>query len=250
MYSSTIPENNMTDIHMHLVPGVDDGAESLDMALDMIWRARLQGITAIFATPHGDAFRRSPERPRIRFESLKNAAAECFPDVKLYPGCEIYCEVEQMDRIAEELDSGLYPTLNGTSFVLVEFSAWVDPDRTLPCLEKLVSRGYTPVVAHMERYVYLQDNMDLVNRFREAGARIQINAYSLFDEDNTGIRNWARRLVLERKADFLGTDAHRTYHRPPSAKYGLEWLYENVERDYADEITFRNAATLLCGRNG
>ena len=89
--------------------------------------------------------------------------------------------------------------------------------------------------------------MDLVDRFRELGALIQLNAYSLFDEIDESIKNWARRLVQERKVDFLGTDAHRTYHRPPSAEMGLNWLYENVERDYADAIAWQNAELFLCG---
>ena len=88
--------------------------------------------------------------------------------------------------------------------------------------------------------------MDLVNQFRERSALIQLNAYSLFDEMDDSIKNWARRLVLEQKADFLGTDAHRTYHRPPSAEMGLNWLYENVERDYADAIAWKNAEQILC----
>lgn len=97
----------------------------------------------------------------------------------------------------------------------------------------------------MKRYRNLYDNMDLVNRFRELGALIQINVYSLFDEDKDSIKNWARRLVQERKVDFLGTDAHRTYHRPPSATWGLNWLYENVDRGYADAIAWGNARKLL-----
>ena len=73
-----------------------------------------------------------------------------------------------------------------------------------------------------------------------------MNAYSLFDEMDDSIKNWARRLVQERKVDFLGTDAHRTYHRPPSAEMGLNWLYENVEQEYADAIAWSNAQKFLC----
>lgn len=79
----------------------------------------------------------------------------------------------------------------------------------------------------------------------DMGARIRRNADSLFDEMDDSIRNWARQLVQERKVDFFGTDAHRTYHRPPSAEMGLNWLYENVEQEYADAIARGNAKTLL-----
>ena len=87
--------------------------------------------------------------------------------------------------------------------------------------------------------------MELVNRFRDLGALVQINAYSLFEEMDDSIKDWARRLVRERKADFLGTDAHRTYHRSPKAQAGLGWLYENIDSEYADAIAWKNAQLLL-----
>lgn len=121
----------------------------------------------------------------------------------------------------------------------------VEPEGAISCVETIVNAGYKPIIAHMERYWYLCDNMDVVNRFRELGALIQINVYSLFDEDKDSIKNWARQLVREQKADFLGTDAHRTYHRPPSAERGLNWLFKNVDWEYADAIAWSNAHKYL-----
>lgn len=70
----------------------------------------------------------------------------------------------------------------------------------------------------------------MVNQFQNMGALIQLNAYSLFDEMNASVKSWARQLVREQKVDFWVTNAHRAYHRPPSAEYGLNWLYENCEQ--------------------
>ena len=231
----------MIDIHMHLIPGVDDGAENMEMSLVMMARAMEQGISQIIATPHSEVFRYSKEGGKIIFKRLIDAAAKACPQMKLYLGCEVYCETGMMDEVLEALDSGRYPTMNGTKYVLMEFSQWVYPENTVPCVVALTAEGYTPIIAHMERYKHLRDNMDLLNQFRERGALIQLNAYSLFDEMDDSIKNWARRLVQERKVDFLGTDAHRTYHRPPSAEWGLNWLYENVEQEYADAIAWSNA---------
>ena len=245
MSTLPIPERNMIDIHMHLIPGVDDGAENMEMALVMMARAREHGISQIIATPHSEVFRYSKEGGKIIFKRLVDAAAKVCPDMKLYLGCEVYCETGIMAEVLEALDSGRYPTMNRTEYVLMEFSQWVYPENTLPCVKALVNAGYKPIIAHMERYKYLRSNMELVDQFRSMGALIQLNAYSLFDEMDESIKNWARQLVLERKVDFLGTDAHRTYHRPPSAEWGLNWLYENVEQDYADAIAWGNAAHLL-----
>lgn len=235
----------MTDIHMHLIPGVDDGAMDMEMALVMMFRAKAQGISRIIATPHSEAFHFSKEDIKVIFQRLAATAAKVCPEVKLCLGCEVYCEADIMEQVLELLDLGVYPTMNGTKYVLMEFSQWVYPENTVPCVEALVKAGYKPIIAHMERYKHLRGDMELVDRFRDLGALIQVNAYSLFDEMDNSIKNWARRLVQERKVDFLGTDAHRTYHRPPSAEMGLNWLYENVERDYADAISWKNAQTFL-----
>jgi len=246
---TTTPKRNMIDIHMHLIPGVDDGAENMEMSLLMMLQAKEQGIRQIIATPHSETFRYSKEGGKIIFRRLAEAAAKVFPDMPLFLGCEVYCESGIMDQILEALDSGRYPTMNGSRYVLMEFSQWVAPEETLPCVTALVKGGYKPIIAHMERYRYLRENMDLVKQFRGLGALIQVNAHSLFDEMDEGIKTWARRLVLERKADFLGTDAHRTYHRPPSAAYGLNWLYETMEQDYADALAWGNAERLLISDN-
>ena len=246
MSTSITLERKMIDIHMHLIPGVDDGAENMEMSLVMMARAMEQGISQIIATPHSEVFRYSKEGGKIIFKRLVDTAAKVCPEVKLYLGCEIYCETGIMDEVVEALDSGRYPTMNGTKYVLMEFSQWVYPENTVSCVEALVKRGYRPIIAHMERYKHLRDNMDLVDQFRERGALIQLNAYSLFDEMDDSIKNWARRLVQERKVDFLGTDAHRTYHRPPSAEMGLNWLYENVEQEYVEAIAWGNAQKFLC----
>ena len=216
------------------------------MARMMLLRAREQGINAIFCTPHSEAFRYSKDGVRIIFDRLNKNVGSAYLDVKLYLGCEVYCEARIMDQVLEGLNTGRYPTMNGSRYVLMEFSMYVEPEGAQSCVEAMVNGGYKPIIAHMERYRYLCDNMDLVNRFRDLGALIQINVYSLFDEDKDSIKNWARRLVQERKVDFLGTDAHRTYHRPPSAAMGLNWLYENVEQDYANAIAWKNAEQILC----
>lgn len=242
---TTIQERKMTDIHMHLIPGVDDGAEDEQMALLMLLRAKDQGIRAVFATPHSSAFDEDSGGTKEKFRQICARAAQIFPEMQLYPGCEVYCETGRMQSVLTGLESGKYPTMNGSRFVLMEFSQWVIPENTTPCVEALVNAGYTPILAHMERYQYLRGNMALVDGFRELGAKIQINAYSLFEEMDDAIKNWARLLVLERKVEFLGTDAHRTYHRPPSAEMGLKWLYENTASEYAGAISWGNAQRLL-----
>lgn len=163
----------------------------------------------------------------------------------LYSGCEIYCEAQRMDAVIAALKAGKYPSMNDTKYVLAEFSPRIKPGEAKSCTQALLDNGWKPIIAHMERYKCLQGLPELVDQFRKMGCLIQINAYSVVEESNAAIQQWAQQLLEQRQVVFLGTDAHRTYHRLPNAKTGLRWLYENCERDYADAVAYGNAQQLL-----
>lgn len=238
--------NRLIDIHTHILPGVDDGADDHYMAIMMLIQSRDQYTNHIFLTPHSSAFDEDPEEVRKAFRKFQRDVAAHFYGMKLYLGCEIYCEKDRMPEVLENLRSGKYPTMNGTQYVLMEFFQWVRPETMAPCVKSLVDAGYIPIIAHVERYQYLQGNLELLRQLRALGARCQVNISSLFDEMDDTIKQWARQLVLAQAVDFLATDAHKTYYRPPNAKMGLKWLYENTERSYADAIGVENAEQLLC----
>ncbi len=231
--------DKMIDIHMHLIPGVDDGAADMEMALSMALRAMDQGVTAIIATPHSAAFDGDPQRTVEQFNRLRAGLSRLLP---VYLGCEVYCAPERMRTVTEALKTGRYPRMNGTSYVLTEFSPWVTEEDALVCAAALLRDGWKPVLAHVERYERLRSS---VTALRAMGCLMQINAYSLYDEEDAAIRTFAQRLALDRVADVLGTDAHRTYHRPPSVRMGLKWLYENCAADYADSLSWWEAARLF-----
>ena len=235
----------MCDMHMHLVPGVDDGAVNAAMACDMAAMALEQGIFCICATPHSSAFAYDAEETLRRFEKIKGELACKFPELEIYLGCEVFCEEWDMDRVLGRLSSGQFPSIHGTRYVLVEFDPGVDSREVRVCAEKLGENGWIPVIAHMERYPRLQQNRMLVSSLREMGCLIQVNAYSLQEEKDPAIREWARFLVADGLADLLGTDAHRTGHRPPRAAAGIRWLYEACEKTHAEQIAWRNAVRIL-----
>ena len=232
----------MADIHMHLIPGVDDGAVDQQMALEMLQMAQEQGIAAVFATPHSGAFRAWPDETRESFRRLCDAAARLLPRMKICRGCEIICESAYIGRVVEMLRSGVYPTMNQTGSVLVEFTPGESAEGITSCTARLLDSGYQPILAHTERYTALQSSPETTGLLREMGARIQVNAYSLAKEKNAAIRAFARQLVRKQQADYLGTDAHRSYHRPPDVLDGLQWLYQNSGKGYADALMWGNAA--------
>ena len=242
-------EYRMYDTHMHLIPGVDDGATDFNMAQSILETAMRQGICGIFATPHSSAFFQSPQDVMENYILLRERIKRCCADFELYLGCEVYCEKSDMAEVLPALLTGRLPTLNGTKYVLTEYAPRAKKETVLYCAEKLLAAGFLPVIAHAERYYFLQDNFYMVKKLKDMGCRIQINVYSVYEEHDAGIKACANRLVSEHLADFLGSDAHRTGHRPPCVETGLRYLYEIYEKTYIDRIALENPRRLLTGQD-
>ena len=236
----------MYDIHMHIIPGVDDGSWDMDMSRRLLFMAYEQGIRKIIATPHSSAFKENTDQEvEKRFGQLKEMTEKFLPDLQLYFGCEIRCRRREMDDILNELEGGRIPSLNRTKYVLAEFSTSVETEEIKECVRSLKKQGWCPVLAHVERYRELFRNDSDIEKLQRIGCLFQINVYSVFDEENEEIKRNAMKLVKEKRVTFLGSDAHRTIHRPPSVKYGLQFLYDYFEKDYIDQIAFGNAEKLL-----
>jgi len=235
----------MNDIHMHIIPDVDDGSWNLFMSLSMIEMAYKQGIRKIIATPHADAFQLVERKIVVEYAKLKSAIEKFYPEMRIYRGCEINCRIGEMDRILDLLDANIYLSLNNTKYVLAEFSSLVEAQETIACMERLLDKGWIPVIAHIERYKNLFLEKESYKKLKEMGCKFQINAYSICEEEDERIKQITRYLLDKKYADFLGTDAHRTTHRPPSVEMGLGYLYSHYEKEYVDAIVALNAEELL-----
>lgn len=200
----------MLDFHNHLMPGVDDGASDIDESRVGLEMFRSQGVTEIITTPH---IRGSlTERPRHLAEflsilddawhSLKTVAAAEFPDLRLERGVEIMLDVPRPDLSDPRL------RLAGTKYALVEFPYMSIPPHSTQAIREIVQSGWVPVVAHPERYSNMPANYDLVEDWRDAGARIQVNAGSILSYYGANARKIAWQLLAVGSADYLSSDYH------------------------------------------
>ncbi len=242
----------MFDIHMHVIPGVDDGSWSLEMSQRMLQMAYMQGVRSVIATPHSQAFLYNAQRVLDNYQQLQQYWEDYVQTdanfrrymgdepMSLYLGCEVRCSLEQMGETSELLRRKVLPSLNDTEYVLTEFDPWVSPQEAVLIVILLVSDGWVPVIAHAERYPNLRCDGEL-DEILSQGCLLQINAYSLANEEDQETREWARHLLSGKKITFLGSDAHRTTHRPPDVADGVRYIYDHCDRDYADQIVFRNA---------
>lgn len=233
----------MFDIHMHVIPGVDDGARDMAMAREMLEMAWAQGIRAVIATPHSSAFRQ-PEAVLEGFAALKDWLAAREWPMALSLGCEVLFAGDNTEATMARLTAGELSTLNGTEYVLTEFMPSVGAAYVLNVLQRLRAAGFVPVIAHAERCPGVFGNPDRAAALHRL-ALIQVNAYSLVEECHAGIGSAARMLVDHRLADFVGSDAHRPDHRAPAVAAGARYIMEHCDPAYARAVLWGNAERLL-----
>ena len=169
--------NRIVDIHCHILPGLDDGSESLEESVEMLRIAEKAGITDIIATPHFKAGRHNPGPDTIcrKIRELQQEAEKRGVSVNLYPGSEVLF----FSELEEALQSQRICTLNHSPYVLIEFSPADSYQSIRNALDQVLGMELFPIVAHAERYGCVLDDWKNAEAFRDMGAQIQINASSI-----------------------------------------------------------------------
>ena len=225
-----------TDIHHHLLYGIDDGPENRRKMYAMLRRAEEQGVVRIVATPHV-----TPGVKRFHREqydkALADARAYCEREgmgIEIFEGAEIL----YTDQSCRHLQEGRVPTLAGTEFVLVEFSPDVRFDRLYEGLRRLASGGFSPVLAHVERYrclvrwpsraVKLKDEINLY---------YQVNCSTIINPKGFFERRFLRKMLDYELIDAVASDAHNTTSRPLQMRRAWQILRRDYGKEYAGLLT-------------
>lgn len=238
-------EHFITDLHSHILYGIDDGADTIEESVQMLRMAEKQGVRNLFCTSHH--WQSVSEDYEQNFTILKERVKSEGININFYMGMEILCENDRyFPETLRDIKSGVAKPLNNTGYVLLEMSPFMSAWDIYECVNAVFEQtGKIAVLAHVERYSVLCDEPSVVSHLKELGCLFQINAYSLVKEKHEGIKSFARKLLSEKLVDFIGSDAHRIDHRPPELTSGVEYIYEICDKDYADAICFRNAERLI-----
>ena len=221
----------MIDLHSHILPELDDGSQSLRESLAMARMAVDSGITAMVATPHC-ADDRSWETYEA-WQLLSQALSENEIPLKLFPGMEIFGTPDTVWMLRE----GKLFTLNGSRYPLIEFSFRSDGEEETAILRSVCKAGFRPVVAHPERYGYVQRDPRLVNRWHRMGCLFQVNRGSLLGRFGSRAQETAFELVNRGFASVVASDAHSPRMRTP-------WMAD-VQQLLTEEISAQCARVLL-----
>lgn len=231
------------DIHSHILPGMDDGARSLRQSLSMLHMACEEGIGLVMATPHNMPGKGCPDAELVRaaVENLAEHAAQEDLPVEILWGTEYYYREE----ILELLEAGQGITLGDSDCVLVEFDPLVERTYFHNALRNILGAGYRPVVAHVERYGRVLEDMSLLRSLKKMGILLQVNALSVTGEDGRQAGKAVRKLLKNGLADFVATDAHSDGRRAPRMAKCAEVLHRKYGGSYAEALLYGNAERLL-----
>ncbi|MDQ3394885.1 MAG: capsular biosynthesis protein [Bacteroidota bacterium] len=199
-----------TDLHSHLLPGIDDGVQDMDQAVFAIKQMHQLGYNKFITTPHvmNDFF---PNNSRIINEKLKELQDELkfleIP-VQVAAAAEYYLD----DYLLYLLDLKEEILTFGQNYILFETSFINEPAYLREALFKMNSQGLKPVLAHPERYLYLHRNMELLEELVEQGVLLQINFLSLSGYYSSESKKFAEKLIDKKLVNFIGSDLHSQKH--------------------------------------
>jgi protein-tyrosine phosphatase len=195
------------DMHSHVLPGIDDGAQNPQESVALVREMIALGIKKIIATPHimVDYYRNTPETINNALELLKAELAKEQIDIPVEAAAEHYFDETFERRV---VDGELMVMPGG--HVLFEFSFITPPPNAAPVFQKLKDKGYKPILAHPERYPYL--DLDQLRGFRDWGVLLQINTISLTGYYGRESRKAAEAMIDNDLVDFISSDMHHLRH--------------------------------------
>lgn len=229
----------MIDLHCHILPGIDDGSGSLEESLAMAAMAADQGIRHMVATPH--CITGSVREVMSNVTMLQELLREEHIPLQLYPGMEIFgtCDTARL------LTEGKLLTLNDSRYPLIEFDFHADGEEQTRVLRAVIAAGYTPLVAHPERYSCICYEPEWANLWWEMGCLFQVNRGSLLGRYGQQARQMGMELVRRGFATVVATDAHSPVVRTPRAGDVYELLSREVSPIAAETLMQHNPGRIL-----
>ena len=235
----------MIDIHTHILPGLDDGAQDLYDTLEMVRVAAKSGITAMTATPHcnipGGYKNYFGDQYLSAIETVRKAVHKEGLPVKILPGMEAFGTPD----LPKLLQEGKIMTLNQSKYLLLEFDFDEDPEFVSSLIEEIRELKVIPVIAHAERYQFVQKNPELVYHWRSKGYPIQVNKGSFQGKFGRRARQTAYLLMNHNLVSVVASDAHSPHVRTPYMKDVYEELMYEYPEVYLDMV-FKENPRRIC----
>ena len=199
-----------TDIHSHILPGIDDGAPNLETSLHLIKGLYALGIRKSIATPHiiGDLYRNTPETISAALEKVKQGCIDAGIDMEISAAAEYMLD----DHFMELLQQGSPLLTLHKNILLTEIAYTMAPTNLEEMAFNIITQGYQPILAHPERYFFYHNDYDAYYRLKELGFHLQVSLLSLTGYYGKGVAKAAKFILKKELASLVGTDLHHARH--------------------------------------
>jgi len=214
-----------TDVHSHLVPGIDDGAKTMEDTLTMLKKFVDLGYKKVITTPHvmSDFYRNTPETILGGLKSIREEAQKQGVEIEIEAAAEYYLDFHLKELIEEKKLLTF-----GHNHVLFELSFSQEPPGINETVFDLITEGYKPILAHVERYPFYIGNWKKIEEYKERGVLLQLNINSLSGHYGPHVKQMAEQLIDRDLIDLIGSDCHHFHH--------LEMIDELRKNPYLHKI--------------
>jgi protein-tyrosine phosphatase len=232
----------MIDIHCHILPGIDDGAKTLDESISMARVAATLGTTDIVATPHANQhYSFDPEVIEQKVEELQRAVGDL---VRIHVGCDFHLSAT---NIQDALANPTKYAINHRSYVLVEFSELLIPPTSGEIFARMRDAGMTPIITHPERNRHLQVGLEQIRAWVQDECLVQVTAQSFLGRFGKAAKEAADSLMNAGLVHFVASDAHDPENRRPDLRGAYGYIAETFGSAAAERLFVTNPGAALLG---
>ena len=219
----------VVDIHSHLIPSIDDGAKDMERAIELILDLKGMGYKKLITTPHvSDMFPSSSKTILDGYYTLKDELEKRKIEIDIEVSAEYYID-ETFENLLKNRD---ILTFGEEKYLLFELSYFTIPRDLESMIHEIKMAGYTPILAHPERYTYLHDSIDKYTHIKSLGVLFQINLNSLVNYYSKDITQIVKQLILQGMVDFIGSDTHHRRH--------IDYLRKSLKSSFYKKIFKKN----------
>lgn len=233
----------IADVHCHILPGVDDGAQTIEEACQMLKIAYEEGIRIIVMTPHHHPRRGMADITELKkkMRVVRDKIPEIGEDLRIFLGMEVFFR----EDILDEIEAGKIKLLGKSGYILVEFSPSDDFAYIRNGLQKVQMKGCKVILAHIERYQCMLEDIHYAEELIDMGVYIQVNSGSITGDSGREVKKYVKELMKNRFVHLVGTDAHSTERRRPKMKKAMSYVQKRFGNEYAEQIFLRNTVAVL-----
>ncbi len=234
----------MIDIHSHILPGLDDGARSVDESLEMLRLAAGSGTTDIVATPHASS-QFSFDHARVD-ESFRDLAERSGGLISLHLGCDFHLTY---DNVSDALRNPTKYTINNKQYLMLELPDLVALPIVRQAVRQLISAGLIPIITHPERNLSFQRKIDELAHWIEDSCLVQVTGQSFLGRFGPIAKNIADKLMAAGLIHFVASDAHDCVDRPPDLSKAYKYISSRYGIERADSVCTYNPACVIAGES-